>query len=48
MESIEDRHRDRSLRNSDEAPVMEVERREAVIKFLVMDENWGRPQEVRK
>lgn len=39
IESIDDRHRGRSLRSSDEAPVMGVERREAVIKLLIMDEN---------
>ena len=38
-ESIDDRHRGRSLCSSDETPVMGVERREAVIRLLIMDEN---------
>jgi len=39
IESIDDWHRDRSLCSSAEVPVMGMERREAVIKFLFMDEN---------
>ena len=39
IESIDDRHRGRSLCRSDEAPVMGMERREAVIRFLIMEEN---------
>ena len=39
IESIDDWHRDRSLCSSVEVPVMGMERREAVIKFLFMDEN---------
>jgi hypothetical protein len=39
IESIDDWHRGRSLRSSDKDPVMEAERKEAVIKFLFIDEN---------
>ena len=39
IESIDDRHRDRSLCSSEEVPIMGMERREAVIRLLFMNEN---------
>jgi hypothetical protein len=39
IESIDDRHRGRSLRSSEEVLVMGMERRKAVIRLLFMDEN---------
>ena len=40
-ESIDARHRGGNFRSSDETSVMEVERREVVIQFLVIDENYS-------
>jgi len=47
-ESTEAWHGGGNFRSSEEVLVMRMERREVVIRFLIMDENWRKFQEVRK